>query len=200
MSKLTSFARTMPFAHLLGKSAAAKAEDDDKKRDDESEEDYAKRMEDKEEKEKAAKKAEDDKKKEDAKGAGADDDDDDSDMKAEDDEDDGEDKKREGRAKGARERERVRCAAIVMAGINAGSVKQACVFSFDTNLSTKQAIAALGAGQLDKPQGRAGLASRMSAIQTPIAVSEVNAPDASSPKAIADRAIAAAARARGEKI
>lgn len=200
MSKLSSFARTMPFAHLLGMSAA-KAEDDDKKqRDDESDEDFAKRMEEDDEKEKEDKKAEDEKKDKEAKGGRADDDDDDTDMKAEDDDDDEEDKKREGRAKGARERERVRCAAIVMAGINSGAVKQACVFAFDTSLSTKQAVAALGAGQLDKPQGRSGLANRMASVNTPIAVSQPEAPAVSSAKAIADRAIAAAARARGEKI
>jgi hypothetical protein len=94
----------------------------------------------------------------------------------------------------------VRCAAIVAAGIQMGAVKQACVFAFDTSLSTRQAISALGAAGLDKTAGRSGLANRMSSVATPIAVSQPSAPAATGAKAIADRAIAAAARARGEKI
>ncbi|MFL9952804.1 hypothetical protein PQR65_05255 [Paraburkholderia nemoris] len=45
--------------------------------------------------------------------------------------------------------ERARAAEIVAAGFSAGCVKQACSLAFDTNLSAKEAIAALNAGALD---------------------------------------------------
>jgi hypothetical protein len=201
--KLTKMASAMPFAHFLGLApgaTSARAEDDEerKQREGESDEDYAKRMEeldDKEEKDKESKsgRAEgDDPNDPDAEGEDMEDGDD------EDKKDDKESGKRAGRAKGARQRERARCAAIVAAGIKAGAVNQACVFAFDTGMTSKQAIAALGASALDKPKGRSGLADRMAGVKVPTATPQGEAPPASDAKSIADRAIAAAARARGE--
>lgn len=201
--KLTKMASAMPFAHFLGLApgaSSARAEEDDerKQREGESDEDYAKRMEeldDKEEKDKESKSGK-------AEGDDPDDADaEDEDMEDGDDEDSKDDKetgKRAGRAKGARQRERARCAAIVAAGIKAGAVNQACVFAFDTTMTSKQAIAALRASALDKPKGRAGLADRMAGVKVPTATPQGEAPPASDAKAIAARAIAAAARARGE--
>lgn len=198
--KLSKIASAMPFAHYLGlgsSAVSAESEDDDRKqRDGESDEDYAKRMEEDDKKKEEAKKAEDEKRKEE-EAKRAEGDDDDADM-AEDDEDDKEEGKRAGRAKGARQRERVRCAAIVAAGVKSGAVKQACVFAFDTNLTAAQAIAALGASALDKPRGQSGLADRMASVKTPVATPQAESPNPKDPRAIAAQAIAAAARARGE--
>ncbi|WP_150590678.1 hypothetical protein [Pandoraea eparura] len=169
--------------------------DDRKQRDDESDEDYAKRMEEQDKKEEKARKAEEEEKDKEAKRA--DEGDDDVDAEA-DDKDDEEDGKRAGRAKGARQRERIRCAQIIAAGIKAGRVNQAAVFAFDTSLSVAQAISALGASELDKPKARTGLGERMSTVAAPIATPQAEAPAADDPRAIAQRAIAAAARVRGE--
>ncbi|GJG92843.1 hypothetical protein [Cupriavidus pauculus] len=203
--KLTKMASAMPFAHFLGLApgaTSARAEDDDdderKQREGESDEDYAKRMDeldDKEEKDKESKSSK-------AEGDDPDDKDaEDEDLEDGDDEDNKDDKetgKRAGRAMGARQRERARCAAIVAAGIKAGAVNQACVFAFDTSMTSKQAIAALGASALDKPKGRSGLADRMASVKVKTVTPQGEALPVSDAKAIADRAIAAAARARGE--
>lgn len=211
----------MPFAHLLGLAVSAKAEgedDDRKKKDDESDDDYAKRMEEKdkeeeakraeeEEKEKeAARKAEEEEKEKEAKRAKkakrADDDgDDDADMEA-DDEDDEEEGKRAGRASGARQRERIRCARIVAAGIAAGRVNQACAFAFDTKLTSAQAISALNAASLDAPPTRgSGLRERMSVVQVanPGANTGTTVVNADPSKAAAASIIAAGERARSGK-
>ncbi|MBR8221298.1 hypothetical protein [Burkholderia ambifaria] len=202
MSKLTKLAAAMPFAHFLGLPVAASArveeEDDRKQREDESDEDYAKRMEEQDKKDEEARKAEEEKRDESAR---ADDDSDDADMEDGDEEDKKDDKeegKRAGRAKGARQRERIRCARIMAAGIKAGRVNQAAVFAFDTSLSASQAISALGASDLDKPKGRTGLGDRMSTVTAPVVTPQAEAPAADDPRAIAQRAIAAAARVRGE--
>lgn len=204
--KLSKLAAAMPFAHYLGlgiagqRAARAEEGDDDerKQKPDESDEDYAKRMDEMDKEEEAARRAEEDKNK-----PGADDEDDDADMEdgADDDkQNDKEEGKRAGRAKGARQRERVRCARIIAAGVKAGRVNQAAVFAFDTSMTAHQAIAALGAVDLDRPQARGSrLNSLMSSVQPPIATPQADAPSASDPRAIAAKAIAAAAKARGEK-
>lgn len=203
--KLSKLASAMPFAHFLGLPAAtaARAEDDDddrKQRDGESDDDYAKRMEEQDKKDEESRSARgegDDPEDPDAE----DDEDDDADMEDGDDEDKKDDKetgKRAGRAQGARQCERARCAAIVAAGIKAGAVNQACVFAFDTTMTSKQAIAALGAAALDKPKGRAGLADRMATVKVAVVTPQGDATPPSDAKALADRAIAAAARARGQ--
>ncbi|ASW00145.1 hypothetical protein [Paraburkholderia aromaticivorans] len=211
--KLSKLASAMPFAHLLGfEVAAARAEeDDDRKRlDGESDDDYAKRMEEKD-KEDEARKAEEGKEKEDARKAAeekdkgnakqVDDDDEEGDAKA-DDEDDDETGKRAGRAKGARQRERVRCARIMAAGIKAGRVNQAGMFAFDTNLSASQAIAALNASGLDQaPAPRtSGLRERMSGVRLPIVGTDAGAAalDPNDPKAKAAAIVAAGKKRRGE--
>jgi hypothetical protein len=219
--KLSKLASAMPFAHYLGLSgsaaAAAEEDEDRKQKDGESDDDYAKRMEEmdkeeekarkaeEEEKERARKAAEEEKEREAkrAKKAKGEDDDDDADMEEKDDADDEEEGKRAGRAKGARQRERIRCAKILAAGIEAGRVNQACVFAFDSGLTASAAIAALGAADLDAPKPAATrssrLSERMSAVQTPNpGANSSAAPSADPAKALADRIVAVAERVRGK--
>lgn len=197
MKMTTKLAAAASFAHLLGLRPGASVEDDEteeqkerdaklaewrargeedenrRQRDDESDEDYAKRMEDLDEEE--AKRAE---------GG-------DSTGNGEDDEDE--------KAKAARGAERARCAAIIAHGVKEGCVRQAGVFAFDTDLSAAAAIAAINAGRLDGGAQRGGLAGRMSAVATPNpGAGGGQSADPSSPKAVADRVIAAAKKARGE--
>jgi hypothetical protein len=149
--KLSKLASAMPFAHFLGypAAAAARAEDDDdrKQREGESDDEYAKRMEEKDKEEEAARKAEQDRKDEEARRAQEGDDDADAEA---DDKDDKEEGKRAGRAGAARQRERVRCAAIVAEGIKLGSVKQACSLAFDTKMTAAQAIGVLASAAADR--------------------------------------------------
>lgn len=210
MNKLTKLAGVLPFAHLLGIKAesdtpddekkkedeakradwAKKAESDDdrKQKDDESDEDYAKRMEkmddeeDDEEKDKAKSKAESDEGEEEARA-------DDQDGS------DGEEAKAE----------RSRCAKIMAHGIKQGNAAQAGVFAFNTRMSVNAAVAALSAGASMTTAKQAGLASRMAAVT--VAKIGPDAPQAHDPsdpnakaKATADAIIAAAAKARGEKV
>ncbi len=191
MSLKTKLAATVPFAHLLGIRAEsdnddkerkddARAESDDderKQREGESDEDYAKRM-------KAL------------------DDDEDVDAEAEEGEEkaEGDDEKE----KAAKASERARCAKIIAHGIKHGCAEQAGVFAFDTDMSPAQAIAAMSAAASVSPQGRASLQQRMSNVRVPnVGTDGGAAPDMSDPKsaakATADRIIAAAAKARGEK-
>jgi hypothetical protein len=206
--KLSKLASAMPFAHFLGHPvAAARAESDDdrKQRDDETDEDYAKRMEEKDKEDEAARKAEQDKKDEEARRA--EESDDDADAEA-DDKDDKEDGKRAGRASGARQRERVRCAAIVAEGIKLGSVKQACSLAFDTKMTAAQAIGVLTAAAADRaseanattaaapaPSRGPSIDERMAKVVTPN-------PGASTPAAaapsLADQILAAGKMRRGE--
>lgn len=216
--KLSKLASAMPFAHYLGLSAARAEDDNDderKQRDGESDDDYAKRMEEMDEEEKArkaeeeekerARKAEEEEKEREAKRAKkakrAEDDEDDADM--EDESDDEEEGKRAGRAQGARQRERIRCARILAAGVKGGRVNQACVFAFDSALTAAAAVAALNAADLDAPKQTASrgsrLSERMSAVQTPNpGANSSAAPSADPAKALADRIVAVAERVRGK--
>jgi hypothetical protein len=199
--KLSKLASAMPFAHFLGHpAAAARAESDDdrKQRDDETDEDYAKRMEEKDKEEEAARKAEEDKQKEDARRAEGDDD---ADAEADD-----KDDKEEGR-RAARQRERVRCAAIVAEGIKLGSVKQACSLAFDTKMTAAQAIGVLKTAAADRSESNASAVAapaprrgpsideRMAKVVTPN-------PGASTPAAaapsLAEQILAAGKLRRGE--
>lgn len=206
MSKfMRKMAAVVPFAHLLGVHAesetdkddekkeeakradwAKKAESDDdrKQKDDESDDDYAKRMEkmdDDEEDDKKAKKAKGEKDDDESEGM----------------EDDSEE------AKAVRQSERARCARIIAHGIKNGCVSQAGVFAFDTSMTSTQAISALSASKLDSNANRSGLGQRMAAVKVPNVGADSpshidpNNPQAAA-KAIADRVIAAAAKARGE--
>jgi len=207
--KLSKLASAMPFAHFLGypAAAAARAEDDDdrKQREGESDDDYAKRMEEKDKEDEAARKAEQDKKDEEARRA--EESDDDADAEA-DDKDDKEEGKRAGRAGAARQRERVRCAAIVAEGIKLGSVKQACSLAFDTKMTAAQAIGVLTAAAADRaseanattasaPAPRRGpsIDERMAKVVTPN-------PGASTPASaapsMADQILTAGKMRRGE--
>jgi hypothetical protein len=206
--KLSKLASAMPFAHFLGHPAAAasaESDDDRKQRDDETDEDYAKRMEEKDKEDEAARKAEQDKKDEEARRAAESDDDADAEA---DDKDDKEDGKRAGRASGARQRERVRCAAIVAEGIKLGSVKQACSLAFDTKMTAAQAIGVLTAAAADRasdaqvaaaaaPAPRRGMSidERMAKVKTPNP--GASTPPSSEPSA-ADRILAAGKKRRGE--
>jgi hypothetical protein len=202
--KLSKLASAMPFAHYLGLARAEEPSDDERKQGaDESDEDYTKRMEEMDEEEKNARKAEEEEREKAKKAKRAEDendmDGDDADM-----EDDEEGEKRAGRAKGARQRERIRCARILTAGIQAGRVNQACVFAFDTNLSSSAAIAAIAAADFDAPKTTAGrrpsIDERMAALNTPNpGASAGAAPSADPAQAAAARIIAAGERARGGK-
>jgi hypothetical protein len=205
-------ARVMPFAHFLGLSGTSPrmedgGEDDERRqRDGESDDEYARRMEEKDREEEEARRAEDERREEDARRAEeerreeesrrAEGEEDDVDAE-EDDNDDKEKGSRAGRAKGARQRERIRCAAIVAAGVKAGRVNQACVFAFDSNLTASQAIAALNAAALDAPAARqgSGLRERMSAVRPPNVGADA-AP--SGPQNAAQLIIAADAKRRGQ--
>lgn len=204
--KLSKLASAMPFAHLLGlpnasassPSAAARAEEDEdrKKRDDETDEEYAKRMEEQDEKDKA-KKAEEEENDKEARRAEQDDDDADAEADEKDDKEDG---KRAGRAKGARQRERVRCAAIVAEGFRLGRVKQACVFAFDTKMSAAEAISALSVDAEDRTSEAP--AARTPSLDERMARSRPANPGNSAPAApeptAADFIVAASKRRRNE--
>jgi hypothetical protein len=206
--KLSKLASAMPFAHFLGipSAAAARAEDDDRKqRDGESDDDYAKRMEEEDKKDEAARQAEQDKKDEEARRA--EEGDDDADAEA-DDKDDKEEGKRAGRAGAARQRERVRCAAIVAEGIKLGSVKQACSLAFDTKMTAAQAISVLSAAAADRADGASSAAAaapaprrgpsideRMAKVVTPII--GASTPIAEAPS-LAAQILAAGKMRRGE--
>lgn len=202
VKKMMAKAGVVPFAHLLGIHAesetndndeqkkkdeakradwAKKAETDDdrKQKDGESDDDYAQRMEEMDK--------EDDKK---AKGEKADDD-----ASA----DEGSEE-----AKAARQIERARCAKIIAHGIKNGCVNQAGVFAFDTSMSVSQAIGALSASKLDGGAKGPGLGQRMAGVNVVKVGADAPAShDPSDPqaaaKAVADRIIASAAKARGEK-
>ena len=180
MSKLAKSLAAVPFAHLLGIGARAESEDGDNKdreekekewavkaesdpererEEDESDAEYAARMEEMDEAEEREKSDEEDEEDEDEKKghakskARADDDGDDADAEGED------DKKHE-----ARRAERARCARIIAAGIKVGAVHQACVFAFDTGMSSRAAVAALQVSKLD---AKGGLAGRMASTSLP---------------------------------
>ncbi|MDR5757015.1 hypothetical protein [Caballeronia sp. LZ035] len=194
----------LPSTAAVAPSAAARAEEDEdrKKRDDESDDEYAKRMEEKD-KDEEAKKAEQEEK---DKASRADDDSDDADAEA-DEKDDKEEGKRAGRAKGARQRERARCAAIVAEGFKIGRVKQACVFAFDTKMSVAEAISALSIDADERPSSaavqEAPAASRRASLYENMANARPANPGNSAPAAAepdaADLILAASKSRRGEK-
>jgi len=185
--KLSKLAAALPYAHLLGFSAA-KAEDDDEMKQgaDESDEDYAKRMEeeDKKETEDDAKKAEDDKGKKDAKAEEGDDDEEEDDEKKDD------------KEQAARKSERARCAAIFKCDAAGSRPDVAAHLAFATDMSSADAIAMLSTVAGGKTRG---LASRMATVQTPNVGTEAGAvPAANSPQGVAARIVAAGKKRRGE--
>jgi hypothetical protein len=171
-------AASLPFAHLLGikaeeeESKKTRAEeqdgeeeqDKDAKADDEDdmadEEDGDEKDEKKGGKKAKAKRAEeegsdggddgDEEGKKSRKAKRADDDEDDSDKSAQ----------------AVRRRERARCSAIMAHGITSGQVRQAAILAFDTNMTSKIAIASLKASNEDgataQPRSKS-LADRMTA-------------------------------------
>ena len=205
MTIAKKLAATVPFAHLLGiraeseteedkkeredqeaKKASwskkAESDDDRKQRDGESDEEYAQRMEemDDEEDKKAKSSSESDP------------------------EEDLEDNSEE--TKAVRQHERVRCAKIIAHGIKNGCVNQAGVFAFDTSMTAAQAISALNAGKIDaSANSRSSLSGRMAGVAIPnVGADGSDKPDLSDPrmaaKISANAIIAAAAKARGEKV
>ncbi|HEV2594128.1 MAG TPA: hypothetical protein VGU01_02875 [Sphingomicrobium sp.] len=200
--KLSTIAGAVPFAHLLGLSAAKAADDKDnqgdasraegddderKQRADESDDDYAKRMEEQDKKDEEARKAEEEKKDEEAK-------------KAEEDRQKDEAARANGSAT-AVVAERERCAKIVAHGIANGCVRQAGIFAFDTDMSASQAIAALSAAAEDGKNRPSGLRERMSGVRVPNVGTDGGAgaaADPNDPKAKANAIILAGKKRRGE--
>ena len=189
--KLAKALSALPYAHLLGFSAA-KAEDDEMKQGaDESDEDYAKRMEDEEKKEK------EDEKEKDAKAEDGDNDEEDDkkdddkakkSKKAEESDDDKE--------KAARKSERARCAAIFKCDAAGARPDVAAHLAFSTDMSSTDAVAMLSTVAGGKVRG---LAFRMAAVQTPNVGTETGAaPAANSPQGVAARIVAAGKKRRGE--
>ena len=177
MTMRTRLSASMPFAHLFGLTARAQEDDEKSKRARRAEKDDDEDLEDDE-----------DAKGRKAKGKRAEEDDDED---LEDDEDDKSAKSK----KAIVASERVRCARIVAHGLKAGNAEQACVFAFDTNMSATSAISALNAA--GAAGGRGGLAERMKKAQVPNAGAGGGdeLPAGASP--VAQRIIAAAARAQG---
>lgn len=216
IKKLPKAARAMPFAHFFGFKPGAEDPSDPEnndlndnerdQRDDETADEYAKRMEELDDKEEKARKAEEEKEKEREARSRAEDPNDDDDAEAEDKADDEETDKRAGRANSARQRERVRCAAIVAAGIRSKRVNLACSFAFDTRMTSAQAISALTSADIDAQAAqpseprRSSLASRMAQKPQPNpgADSGGAAANANPARALADRIVAVAERVRGK--
>jgi hypothetical protein len=209
--KLPAMAGTLPFAHFLGRPAAAKADDNKEKDTDaqRAEDETPDDEKDKDDKDKAAKPgAEDDKPAEDkdgedkdkAKGkkAGADGGDDGEDGDEDgDDESDGGDMRRKG-ARSARLRERNRCRAIFNDPSAAANPALACALAFDSDMPRSQAINALraaGTGPAPQASRRTSLDERMSRVKTP-AVGSGDVPRGAA--SIADQVIAAGKKRRGE--
>jgi len=190
MTKLATLASRIPFAHLLGVKAADNVDDDEEKKKDakkaESEEDEAKA----EDEDKKPDECDSDKEKKDAKAK----------KKAQEDEQDETDSDDdEEKMQAAAHAERARCALIVAHGVKTGSVRQACAYAFDTNMSADVAIATLDATAEDrKPAASGGLNERMASTQVPVVGPEANAPAADSPAAVAAMVIASAAKASGK--
>lgn len=181
-----------PFASLLslGRVRSARAEQDDdkddkdnsdderKQREGESDDDYAKRMEELD--------REDDER-DDVLENGED-----PDAESE---DDGDDKEKDQSKKAARAAERVRCARIVAHGLRLGVARQACVFAFDTGMSSKAAIAALDAGRADQaPPARRTLSERMQGTTIP----NPGSGGGDGQMTMAQRIVAAGKKRRGE--
>ena len=202
------------FAHLLGFAKHADEGDDEKDKARRAEEDDG--DDDKDDpKGRKAKRAEeddieddeDDKKARKAKGEGDDSDDkdddpkgrkakrvegDDDDPDAEDDDDQDSPKS----SKAAVAKERARCAQIMAHGLKSGNAEQAGVFAFDTNMSAASAISALNAA--GSVSGRGGnLKDRMAAANvTNVGAGGDGGVESSSMSPIAQKIIAAAARAK----
>jgi hypothetical protein len=196
-------AAALPFAHLLGISAA-KAEDDELKQGaDESDEDYAKRMEE-EDKKQGADESDDDYAKrmeEEDKKQGDDESDEDYASRMEDDDneagdDEGGESKKE---KAARISERARCEAIFASPAAGVRPDMAAHLAFSTDMSKAEAIAMLSAfAKGSTPKN--SLSSRMARVQTPNpGVATPAAAAVTGPAAVAQRILAAGKKARGEK-
>lgn len=217
--KLPALAGASKFAHLLGRSKAAKADDD---QDDKSK---SKRAEDEDEekgdgddegdgpkdgKKSKAAKAEDgddekdgeedegddeDKKSKDAKSKGAKAEDDDEEG---DDDSDGADMRKKG-ASSARLRERARCSAIFSDAAAGKNPALAAQLAFGTDLPRSQAVAVLRAGGLAVTARRPSLDDRMAKVTTPVVGASDPAPGPSSgSQSLAAQIVAAGQKARGK--
>ncbi len=197
MTLKSKVASALSFAHRAGLSTkAAKAEDDEEKKKDQEA-----RADDEDEDDSEEAKAEDDRKDDDDKKsskkakAKADDD---GDADAEEEEESDDDEKRES-AKSARRAERARCSAIVAHGVKTNQVVHACAYAFDTNMSSKAAIATLDANvtlQARSPQA-SSLAGRMANVKTPVVAPSAEAPEAGTPQALAAMILSVGAKAAG---
>jgi len=204
--------RISPFAQFFGRAPRAEDQDDDdldedrKQRDDESDEDYARRMaaldddtkdpdEDEDDKDPDA---DDSKDVDDPDADDLKDDDPDADDTKDPDEDEDEDKPSDAK-KAAREAERKRCAAIVAHGVKMQRTMLACSFAFGTDLTAKQAKAALDAAMQDaqasKPRHRS-LGDRMAAVQPANPGANGGKRSGNPAKSLADRIVAVGERVR----
>ncbi|MFZ6690237.1 hypothetical protein [Undibacterium sp. SXout20W] len=192
----------LPFAHLLGISAAKAEEQDDederKQRADESDEDYAKRMEELDEEDDdddgqdgQKKPAKDSKK---GKKAAADDEQED-----EDDPDESEKDETAKAVKAARSSERARCAAIFKCDAAGVRPDMAAHLAFETNMSSAKAISMLNVAAAGGATRSSGLASRMSTVKNPNVGSGASAdPGPGGAQGAANFIVAAAKKARGQ--
>lgn len=202
MTKLAKMAgRVLPFAHLLGikadKADGSSDEDEDKKKDaakkaESDEEDDSASADDQPEPER--KPDEDPEKKDGKKSKKAEGQDGEGDGDG-DEEEDEEEKK----PSAAVLRDRARCARIIAHGIQTGTVRQAGVLAFDTNLSASAAMASLDASKADA-KSSGGLSARMAGVPQTVVRPDAGRVDASDPKAVAAQILAATAKARGEKV
>lgn len=114
------------------------------------------------------------------------------------DEDEDEDKPSDAK-KAAREAERKRCAAIVAHGVKMQRTMLACSFAFGTDLTAKQAKAALDAAMQDaqasKPRHRS-LGDRMAAVQPANPGANGGKRSGNPAKSLADRIVAVGERVR----
>lgn len=183
------------FAHLLGLPAAAAAptpaprvssDDDDKQKEGESDDDYKKRKESK--KAKAAQESEEARARE-------------LEAQAEVERLDGEQTRGDTPEANARRNERARCRAIFASAAAGKRPDLAAAIAFDTNMTRGEALTILEnvATERPKPEAKApGLKERMETEQIPhVDPAAPAAPDASDPKVIAQRVIAAGNKARG---
>jgi len=198
--KLAKVMSALPYAHLLGISAAKVEKEDDapKQRADESDEEFAKRCEE-----------EDDKKKADTSDVldkdDLENDDDDKAKKSKKADKSGdensEDEKENKSAKAATKAERARCAAIFRCAAAGVRPDAAAHMAFDTDMSANAAISMLSVVASGGASRPGSLASRMTSVAVPNVGSDGGAtPDGNSNSAqsVADKIIAAGKKRRNE--
>lgn len=199
MTLKAKLSAALPFAHLLGLSAARAEDDEMNQRAEESDEDYAKRMEEEDKKQRDGESDEDYAKRmeeEDKKQRDGESDEDYAKRMEGDDDGAGDDEKE----KAARVSERARCAAIFASPAAGIRPDMAAHLAFSTDMSSSEAVKMLSAFASGAPAARKSLSSRMAAQTIPNpGASSGGGPAVSGPQAVAQQILAAAREARGEK-